>query len=198
MSYLEEVVAKKPDSVVAWQSLAGTYRNDINARIKVYERGLKANPANVELTMLLGTELERATRRDDAIKLYENLLKTSPDVEPAINNLAALLLDYRTDKASMARALELAKKLDKSDNPAVLDTLGWAHYRSAQYAEAVGVLERVVAKAGQYPIFHYHLGMAYLASGNTVGAKQELKRAVDEAQSDYPGLDEARAALKKL
>ena len=198
VSYLEEVVAKKPDSVVAWQSLAGAYRNDINARIKVYERGLKANPANVELTMLLGTEFERATRRDDAIKLYENLLKASPDVEAAINNLAALLLDYRTDKASMARALELAKKLDKSDNPAVLDTLGWAHYRSAQYAEAVGVLERVVAKADQYPIFHYHLGMAYLASGNTVGAKQELKRAVDDAQSDYPGLDEARAALKKL
>ena len=40
--------------------------------------------------------------------------------------------------------------------------------------------------------------MAYLAAGNTVGAKQELKRAVDEAQSDYPGLAEARAALKKL
>ena len=98
----------------------------------------------------------------------------------------------------MVRAIELEKKLDKSDNPAVLDTLGWAHYRNGQYAEAVGVLERVVAKAGQYPIFHYHLGMAYLASGNKVGAKQELKRAVDEAQSDYPGLEEARAALKKL
>ncbi|MCB1597156.1 MAG: tetratricopeptide repeat protein, partial [Gammaproteobacteria bacterium] len=76
--------------------------------------------------------------------------------------------------------------------------LGWAHYRNGQYAEAAGVLERVVAKADQYPIFHYHLGMAYLATGNTVGAKQELKRAVDEAQSDYPGLEEARAALKKL
>ena len=197
-SYLEEVVKKKPDSVVAWQSLASIYKKDPGARIKVYERGLKANPGNVELTMLIGTELEMAKRNEDAIKLYENLLKTNPDAEPAINNLAALLLDYRTDKASWARALELAKKLEKAENPAVLDTLGWAYYRNAQYPEAVSVLERVVAKAAQFPIFHYHLGMAYLATGNTVGAKQELKRAVDEAQSDYPGLDEARAQLKKL
>lgn len=198
VSYLEEVVAKKPDSVVGWQSLAGAYRNDRNARIKVYERGLKANPGNVELTMLLGTELELATRREDAIKLYENLLKTNPKAEPAINNLAALLLDFRTDKPSMVRALELAKTLAAAENPAVLDTLGWAHYRNGQYPEAVSVLERVVAKADQFPIFHYHLGMAYIGAGNTVGAKQELKRAVDEAQSDYPGLEEARAALKKL
>ena len=142
--------------------------------------------------MLLGTELELAERREDAIKLYEKLLKTNPKAEPAINNLAALLLDYRTDKASWARALELAKTLETAENPAVLDTLGWAHYRNGQYAEAVSVLERVVAKAGQFPIFHYHLGMAYVATGNKVGAKQELKRAVDEAQSDYPGLEEAR------
>lgn len=198
VSYLEEVVTKKPDSIVAWQSLAGVYRKDRDARIKVYERGLKANPANVELTMMLGSELEMATRREDAIKLYENLLKANPKAEPAINNLAALLLDFRTDKASMVRALELAKTLQTAENPAVLDTLGWAHYRNGQYAEAVSVLERVVAKAGQFPIFHYHLGMAYIGAGNTVGAKQELKRAVDEAQSDYPGLEEARAALKKL
>jgi Flp pilus assembly protein TadD len=98
----------------------------------------------------------------------------------------------------MVRALELAKTLQAAENPAVLDTLGWAHYRNGQYAEAVSVLERVVAKAAQFPIFHYHLGMAYVATGNTVGAKQELKRAVAEAQSDYPGLEEARTTLKKL
>ena len=198
VSYLEEVVAKKPDSIVAWQSLAGVYRKDPDARIKVYQRGLNANPGSVELTMLLGTELELTARREDAIKLYEDLLKTNPKAEPAINNLAALLLDYRTDKASMVRALELAKTLQTTENPAVLDTLGWAHYRNGQYTEAVSVLERVVAKAGQFPIFHYHLGMAYIGTGNTVGARQELKRAVDEAQSDYPGLEEARTALKKL
>ena len=51
----------------------------------------------------------------------------------------------------------------------------------------------VVAKAGQYPIFRYHLGMAYWKAGNSVGARQQLVEAVGKAQSDYPGLAEARA-----
>ncbi len=195
--YLEDVLKEKPDSVVAWASLAGVYK-DRDARIRVYERGVKANPASVELNMLLATEFEQATRYDDALKVYESLLKTSPKYEPAINNLAALLLDQRTDKASYARALELAQALEKSENPAMLDTLGWAYYRAGRYPEAVSILERVVSKAGQFPVFRYHLGMAYLKAGNPVGAKQQLVEAVGKAKEDYPGLAEARAALERL
>ena len=195
--YLEDVIKDKPDSVVAWASLAGVYK-DRDQRIAVYQRALKANPGNVELNMLLATEFEQASRFDDAMKIYEQVVKDAPAYEPGINNLAALLLDRRTDKASHARALELARKLANTDNPAMLDTLGWAHYRAGQYAEAVSVLERVVAKAGQFPIFRYHLGMAYMGAGNPVGARQELRQAVDKAEGDYPGLAEARATLEKL
>ncbi len=194
---LEEVVKEKPDSVAAWAALAGVYK-DREARIAVYQRGLKAVPGNTELNMLLATEYEQDNRFDDAAAVYEAILKVNSTYEPAINNLASLLLDRRTDKASYARALTLSKALANSENPAMLDTLGWAHYRVGQFPEAVGVLERVVAKAGQYPIFRYHLGMAYLANGNTVGAKQQLTEAVGKVEGDYPGLAEARATLEKL
>ena len=195
--YLEEVLQDKPDSVVAWASLAGLYPKDRDARIRVYERGLKAVPASGELTMLLATEYEQARRVEDAIALYENLLKVTPDYLPAVNNLAALLLDERSDRASHDRALQLARALSNMDNPAMLDTLGWAHYRAGEYQEAIGVLERVVAKAGGFPVFRYHLGMAYLAAGNPVSARQELAKAVD-TEGTYPGKDEAVAALQKL
>jgi len=195
--YLEDVLKDKPDSVVGWASLAGVYK-DREARIRVYERGIKAIPGSVELSMLLATEFEQSNRYDDAMQVYEGLLKTSPTYEPAINNLAALLLDQRTDKASHARALQLAESLAKAENPAMLDTLGWAYYRAGKYPEAVRVLERVVAKAGQFPVFRYHLGMAYLKAGNAVGAKQELTKAVDKVQGEYPGLAEARSTLATL
>ena len=195
--YLESVVKDKPDSVVGWESLAGIYK-DRDARIAVYQRGIKAVPAATELKMLMATEYEQGGRFDDAIEVYKGMLKSTPTYEPAINNLASLLLDHRSDKASYAYALELAKNLAKSDNPAMLDTLGWAHYKAGQYPEAVSVLERVVAKAGQFPIFRYHLGMAYLAAGNRVGAKQQLTEAVKDVKGDYPGLAEARTALEKL
>ncbi len=68
----------------------------------------------------------------------------------------------------------------------MLDTLGWAHYRAGQYTEAVSVLERVVAKAGQFAVFRYHLGMAYLAAGNTVGAQAGAGRAVGQGAGRLP------------
>jgi tetratricopeptide (TPR) repeat protein len=193
---LEEVLEEKPDSVAAWATLAGLEK-ERDARINVYKRALKAVPGSTELNMLLATEYEQAERFEDAAAVYEEVLKTNPTYEPAINNLAALLLDRRTDKASHARALKLAQALAKTENPAMLDTLGWAHYRAGQYPEAISVLERVVAKAGGFAIFRYHLGMAYFAAGNTVGAKQELTEAVAK-EGDYPGRDEARETLAKL
>ena len=195
--YLEGVLKDKPDSVIAWASLAGVYK-DRNARIAVYQRAIKAMPASTELNLLLATEYEQGERYDDAMKVYEVVLKTDPTNQPATNNLAALLLDRRNDKASHDFALELAKGLTNADNPAMQDTLGWAHYKAGQYTEAVSVLERVVAKAGQYQVFRYHLGMAYLGAGNRVGAKQQLTQAVENLQGEYPGLSEARAALGKL
>ena len=195
---LNAQVDKGQQALLANLLLAGLYPKDRDARIRVYERGLQANPGNADLSILLGTEFDQSGRFDEAIAVFENMLKANPGSKPAINNLAALLLDHRTDKPSIARAVVLAKALGKSENPAMLDTLGWAHYRAGQYPEAVSVLERVVATAGQVPLFRYHLGMAYVAAGNPAGAKQQLKQAVEGGGDGYPGLEEARLTLKKV
>lgn len=196
--YLEEVIEAKPDAVVAYVSLAGLYPKDREARIEVFQRGLAAIPASPELSMLIGTEYEQSGRHEDAIKVYEALVKASPAYEPGLNNLAASLLDNRTDQASWARALEIAKPLEKTGNPAMLDTLGWAFYRNNNPTRAVAVLEQAVAKAPQVPIFRYHLGMAYIQAGNPVGAKQELQAALKPENKDWPGRAEAVTALAKL
>lgn len=193
-----EIVSARPDASLAWAALANLSRDDPAGRIAAYKRGLAANPGNAELGLLLGSEYEMAGRFDEAIAHYEELLKTNPEVEVATNNLAALLLDHRSDAPSYARALELAKHLENSTNPAVLDTVGWAYYRNNDYPHAVSFLERAVAGAGQVPLLRYHLGMAYFASNNPAGAKQELSKAVGEAKGDFPGIEEARETLKKL
>jgi predicted Zn-dependent protease len=196
--YLEEVIKAKPDAVVAYVSLAGLYPKDRDARIKVLQRGLAAIPGSPELSMLLGTEFEQTDRHEEAISVYEALVKANPAYEPGVNNLAASLLDNRTDQASWARALELARPLEKTGNPAMLDTLGWAFYRNNNATRAVAVLEQAVAKAPQVPVFRYHLGMAYIQAGNPVGAKQELQAAVKPENKDWPGRSDAVTALAKL
>lgn len=193
-----EIVTAQPKASMAWAALASLDTNDPAARIEAYKKGLAANPGNAELGMLLGSEYEQQRRYDEAITHYEELLKANPKVEVAANNLAALLLDYRSDAASWSHALELVKPLAETTNPAVLDTIGWAYYRNKDYPKAVQFLERAVAGAGNIPMLHYHLGMAYLANNNTAGAKQSLKQAVGDGKAEYPGVTEAKAALAKL
>jgi tetratricopeptide (TPR) repeat protein len=196
--YLEDVIKQKPDAVVAYASLAGLYKTDREARIRVYQRGLKQLPGNPELSMLLGTEYEQSGRSDDAIGVYEALVKANPKYEPGINNLAASLLDTRTDKASWQRALELSRPLENTGNPAMMDTLGWAFHRNGETTRAVALLEQAVAKAPQVPVFRYHLGMAYVAAGNPVGAKQELEKALAAVSADTPWRAEVTTTLAKL
>ncbi len=193
-----EIVNARPEASLAWAALAQLNADDPEKRIEEYRRGLAANPGNADLGLLLGTEYEQAKRYDEAIAHYQELLKANPNIEIANNNLASLLLDFRTDQASYAKALEISKRLETSTNPAVLDTVGWARYRNKDYQGAVQYLERAVAGAGQVPLLRYHLGMAYLASNNTAGARQELELAVNSAKEEYPGLPVAKATLKQL
>lgn len=198
--YLEKVIAQRPQTPLAYASMASLYREpgDAGKRIAVFRRGLAAMPGNPDLGMLLGTELELASRHDEAISLYEELVAANPDYDPAINNLAALLLDHRDDAASHERALQLARRFASSDNAAMVDTLGWAYYRNGQYTQAVGLLERAVSRRGDVAVLRYHLGMTYLAMGNEVGARQQLSEALDTDDVVFPGVEEARETLRKL
>ena len=161
-------------------------------------RGLAAVPGDPGLGVPLAEEYERARRYDEAMRTYEELLKVNAGLIAARNNLASLLLDHRTDTASFRRALELATPFAESRNPLLLDTLGWAHYRNGDHGQAVHELERAVAASANVPALRYHLGMAYLAANNPVGARQELGKALSEPKADFPGIAEARQALAKL
>ncbi len=196
--YLEEVIAARPEVPVTYLTLAAVNRNSREGRIAAYRRGLEAVPGDEQLSMLLGTEYERAGDFDAALAVYGALVEAKPDYLPGVNNLAALLLDHRADEASHERALELAERLADNESPALVDTLGWAYYRNGDFLRAVAELERVVGKAGQVPIFRYHLGMAYYRAGNNVAARQQLAEAAKPDTAPYPGLDEARATLELL
>lgn len=198
--YLERVIEKRPQTPLAYASMASLYRgpDDAGKRIATFRRGLAAMPGNADLGMLLGTELELAGQQNEAIALYEEVVAANPDYDPAINNLAALLLDHRDDAASHERALQLARRFAASDNAAMVDTLGWAYYRTGQYNQAVGLLERAVSRRSDVPVLRYHLAMTYLAMGNEVGARQQLTEALASDEVSFPGIDEAREALQKL
>jgi len=140
---------------------------------------------------------ERQKDYEAAISGYEKLLEQQPDNAISINNLAALLSDHRTDAASLDKAVELAAKLEKTEQPAFLDTAGWIYYRKGDYTRAAEILKAVVEQSPDVPVFQYHLGMTYLKLGDKAAASEHLTRATD-GDFAYEGIEEARAALKSL
>jgi len=109
-----------------------------------------------------------------------------------------LLADYRTDRASLERALTLANQFEGSNNPAFVDTLGWVYYRLGELDKAIPLLEKAVENASQVPILRYHLGMAYFVNGQNDLAREQLQQVSDSGNKDFTGYSEAAETLQKL
>ena len=171
--------------------------NDSEQAFTALEDGVRANPDNIRLAMTLAGLYEKAGNFENAIEQYEKVLATSPDNLLANNNLAALLSDYRSDDASLKRAIEIADKLKNVNQPVILDTVGWVYYKAGNYADAVAVLKKVVAAQPAMEIFNYHLGMAYQKTGNNEEARKYLEAALASGK-EFQGRDAAVTTLNSL
>jgi tetratricopeptide (TPR) repeat protein len=195
----ERQIEINPKSATVYAQLAQARMAGGNATgaAQAYEEGLKQLPDDTRLMIGLAGLRERQQDYDAAIALYEKVLAKQPDNALSTNNLAALLADQRTDEASLVKAAELSTKLEKTNQPAFLDTAGWVYYRKGDYDKAAEILKGVVEKAPKVPVFQYHLGMVYYKQGNKAAAREHLTKATD-GDYDYQGVEEARATLKSL
>ena len=113
------------------------------------------------------------------------------------NELAWLELEFlAVDPAQPLRYSSLAVDAD-ADNPAFLDTHGWALYRNGRYREALGFLQHAFQQDPAIHCIHYHLGAVYLELGEHDQAALHLRRQlVVSEQGEYA--DEARALLARI
>ena len=198
----DEAVKRQPDAIGAYLGLSSTFGTGSDEQVAALARGLDANPGNAQLGLALGSAYKQRQDFDSAIEIYEGIVELNGGDDLIVNNLAALLLDTRTDEQSHARALELASRFESgATHPFNLAVLGWAYHRNGQSAQAVRYLERAVAEIGENPKLRYYLGMAYLGAGDKIGAEQQLEQAIevtDAAGGWFDGYDEAVAALGAL
>ena len=111
------------------------------------------------------------------------------------NNLAMLLVTYRTDQASLDRALELTEKTIATENPIFLDTAGWVRYKRGEYAEAMPIIRRAAEQMPDSPIIRYHLAETYYSIEDWKNAQRHISAAW-ESEKDF-GHGEEALALKK-
>lgn len=195
---LEQAVAAHPADARPYLALATLEPTDSPDQLAALQRGWKALPGDLSIGLFIASLQERQGKVGESVKIYEAILEKSPGDPLVANNLAALLLDYRDDKASHARALALVKPLATTGDAIILDTLGWAYYRNGDYPNAVRELERAVAMDSGNPLLQYHLGKSYVAALNTVGARQHLRRALELGGETSAFAADARSVLATL
>lgn len=194
----KKAVAQQPKEPAGYTALSEFYiqNKDYDAADKVLQAGLAELPGNVAFRLTqAGLQVQRGNN-EGAIAQYEAILRDQPNSFLAINNLASLLLDNRSDKPSIDRAYELAEKLKGSNAPQLLDTWGWAQYKHGDVKAAVTTLETAAAGATSLAAVHYHLGMAYAATGQTEKAAERFKTALSLEPDGTPLKESIRAAMK--
>ena len=86
----------------------------VDAALDVIQAGLKELPDDANLHLTMAAILEMQGNYEAAISEYQDMLKQQPGSLVVINNLASLLSDHRTDKASLEQAESLAASLQDS------------------------------------------------------------------------------------
>lgn len=163
----------------------------------ILRNSLEQMPRSVTLELAYAGVLIRSGDYASAISQYEDILKQQPEIPLATNNLAALLLEHRSDELSLQRAYDLASKLKNSDVPQFIDTLGWAQYRRGQFSAAVETLEAAQAKLSNSASIRYHLARAYRETGQKEKAAEQLRAADQLELTDSPLKQQIKAALQE-
>ena len=196
-SFLAAIKAQ-PKDAIGYQALADLHisQKNYDEAIKVVRTGIQLQPDMMALHMALAGALELKGDYEAAISEYEFMADKQPGSLIVANNLASLLLDHRTDQASLKKAQSLAAVLRKSQIPQFKDTLGWVSYHQGDYRTAVSLSEEAAAALPDQAAVRYHLAMGYTSIGQLSKASEQLKKALELAPNNKLA-EEIRTALKK-
>ncbi|MFA6506935.1 MAG: tetratricopeptide repeat protein [Treponemataceae bacterium] len=146
--YLEQVVTSGPDALRAYQCrLALAYVYSVTERSRLAEFELKqlidTGYESPQIYATLGFAAWMQKRVDPAVDFYKKALNLDGENANALNGLGFVLTDSDKD---VRKGLNLCKKAveKKPQNPAYLDSLGWAHFKNGNLPEARTWLRRAL------------------------------------------------------
>lgn len=146
--------------------------------VPVLERALELEPDSTSLLFWLAAANERSGEKQEAEKLFEQLLAIDPNFAPALNYLGYMWADAGENLERALLLVQQAVELEP-DNGAFMDSLGWTHFQLGQFEEAQGFLERAASLVGDDAVVYEHLGDLYVALGRVEQAREAYERAVD-------------------
>ena len=190
---LEDGVAARPTSREYLVGLSDLYAEQkrTDEALKLLEQARKTFGDDETLTMRVASAYELGGRLADAEKEFRRLLSEDPLNANAMNSLSYMFADRGL---RLPEAVELAQRAVKiePDNPAYLDTLGWALFKSGKTDEADAALSRAAGTLLGNSVIQVHHGDVLSGRGKTAEAIAAWERAL---AGDGESID--RAAIEK-
>ncbi len=150
--------------------------------MEVFNTALEIVPGNSDLLYARALVAERLGKIDQLEADLKFILKTEPDNAHALNALGFTLADqtdrYEEAYAYLKRAIEIMP-----DDPAIIDSLGWVHYRLGNYDEAIKLLRKALARFDDSEIAA-HLGEVLWVTGNQEEARGIWQKALEKSPDD--------------
>jgi tetratricopeptide (TPR) repeat protein len=149
--YLEQVVTSGQDLLRSYQCrMALAYIYVVTKRTKMAEFELRRLAHNGFESAQLYTTLAYASwaqkHYKQAVDYYEKALDLDGNNATALNGLGFILVDTDMDLLRGLRCCKKAVDL-KPQNPAYLDSLGWAYFKNGEFLEARTWLRRAMDAA---------------------------------------------------
>jgi len=139
------------------------------------EDDLSANPEPLRLRAII---YERLDRWDESEADFLRVLDYKPDDTDTLNYLGYTWVDRGLNLTRAFEMIEKAVELEPNSG-AIVDSLGWAHYKLGRYEEAKKYLEKAVVLTPYSATIIDHLGDAYWRVGRKREATYQWRRALE-------------------
>ena len=171
-------------------------QGQVDGAIQQFERAVAIQPKFPPLLTLLGNLYLEKKNYARARQYYEQALAVDPNFAIAAGNLAWLATQ---DGGNLDVALSLAQKARQlmPDLDSLADTLGWVQYKKGNYSNSIPLFEQCIQQSPDSAMYHFHLGMALVATGDSAKAKTQLSAAL-RLKLEGDDAEQARQTLSRL
>jgi putative PEP-CTERM system TPR-repeat lipoprotein len=155
---------------------------------------MQRHPKDVNVLSYLAERDIAARRFESAAKRYTMALEKQPDTPQFLNNLA-----WASHQLKQPKALEYAERAHDlaSDNPAIMDTLGWILTQKGERERGLELLGRAAELAPDAHNIRLHFAKALIQAGRKKAAREELEM-LTKLDSRLPVQKEAASLLAGL
>jgi tetratricopeptide (TPR) repeat protein len=189
---LEELLSRTDSQPSAYSALAELYvtAGRIPQALGILDRAAAKLPGDTSVAFELAATLDRQKHYEEALRVFERVIASDPRHAQALNYLGYLLANRGERLQESVGYIKRALEIDP-DNPAYLDSLGWAYFKLNQPDLAEPQLRKAAADLVTNSVIQDHFGDTLLKLGRLDEAIAAWERALggDGDSIDRPAIE---------